>query len=193
MKKIMIGILGLVLMLIFAGCGADEKMKTDQVVFSATVLEVNENSLLVEPAQDSEEYKSSDQIEVGLAAMSEELAAEIRDTIEVDDIVMVVYDGGIEESYPAQISAQNILLELDASEPLMEYTENEDGTFSTEDATYKYKIELTGTLPNASGKSKFTVLTNDRDVTFEEVAKSTYSSDSADFLDYNETVIVNIE
>lgn len=45
---------------------------------------------------------------------------------------------------------------------------------------YKYKLELTGTLPNASQESKYTILTNDNTLTFEKVAKSIYSSNSKD-------------
>ena len=45
---------------------------------------------------------------------------------------------------------------------------------------YKYKLELTGTIPNASKESKYIVLTNDNTLTFDEVAKSIYSSDSKD-------------
>lgn len=43
---------------------------------------------------------------------------------------------------------------------------------------YKYKLELTGTLPNASKKSKYIILANDNTLTFEKVAKSDFSSNS---------------
>lgn len=45
---------------------------------------------------------------------------------------------------------------------------------------YKYKLELTGTLPNASKESKYIILTNDKTLSFDKVAKSIYSSDSKD-------------
>lgn len=45
---------------------------------------------------------------------------------------------------------------------------------------YKYKLELTGILPNASKESKYIVLTNDKTLTFDKVAKSIYSSNSKD-------------
>jgi len=45
---------------------------------------------------------------------------------------------------------------------------------------YKYKLELTGTLPNASKESKYIILTNDKTLSFDKVAKSMYSSDSKD-------------
>jgi|GEM_PF-6806696 len=45
---------------------------------------------------------------------------------------------------------------------------------------YKYKLELTGTLHNASNESKYIILTNDNTLTFDKVSKSIYSSNSKD-------------
>lgn len=45
---------------------------------------------------------------------------------------------------------------------------------------YKYKLELTGTLPNAKIESKYIILTNDKTLTFDKVAQSMYSSNSTD-------------
>jgi hypothetical protein len=45
---------------------------------------------------------------------------------------------------------------------------------------YQYKLELTGTMPNASKESKYIILTNDNTLTFDKVAKSIYSSNSKD-------------
>ena len=47
---------------------------------------------------------------------------------------------------------------------------------------YKYRFELTGRLPNAAKDSSYIVLTNNPNLTFEEVTKSLFSSDSADAL-----------
>ena len=41
---------------------------------------------------------------------------------------------------------------------------------------YKYKLELTGALPNATHESTYIILTNDKSLTFDKVAKSMYSS-----------------
>lgn len=49
--------------------------------------------------------------------------------------------------------------------------------------TYKYKLTLTGTMPNAKTESKFVILSNDNNLTFDDVAKSLYSSNSNDSLD----------
>ncbi|WP_156625748.1 hypothetical protein [Clostridium tertium] len=48
---------------------------------------------------------------------------------------------------------------------------------------YKYKLTVTGTMPNAKAESTFVILSNDDTLTFDEVAKSFYSSNSNDHLD----------
>jgi len=48
---------------------------------------------------------------------------------------------------------------------------------------YKYCYYLKGTMPNAETESELIVLANDRDLDFEKVTKSFYSSNSADSLD----------
>ncbi|HAU88462.1 MAG TPA: hypothetical protein DCW90_24210 [Lachnospiraceae bacterium] len=83
-----------------------------------------------------------------------------------------------------------------SSEPFVTYTEveNEDGSVSykTEDGTvYKYKVTLYGHLPNAVKDSSFKVLTNNKNVTYEDVAWSMISSNSKDWLD--DTVIIDME
>ncbi len=68
--------------------------------FNATVLEVYENSILVEPDKDSNERKSSDKISVSKKVISK---------IPVPNLVVgskinIVYDGMILETYPSQIN-----------------------------------------------------------------------------------------
>ena len=64
----------------------------------ATVLEVNENSVLVEPVEGEEERLSSDQISFGIGNLD-------RIDVKIGSIVQVPYTGGIMESYPAQLHA----------------------------------------------------------------------------------------
>lgn len=78
----------------------------------------------------------------------------------------------------------------DANGILQNYYEMRDGTWKTNGITYKYRLGLKGTMPSAAGESHFVVLTNNKDISFDEVAKSIYSSDSNDWLD--ETVIVEM-
>ncbi|MCM3635072.1 lipoprotein [Paenibacillus camelliae] len=56
-----------------------------------------------------------------------------------------------------------------------------DSSYTAPDGKeYKYKLELTGMMPNASKESKYIILTNDITLTFDKVAKSIYSSNSKD-------------
>lgn len=49
--------------------------------------------------------------------------------------------------------------------------------------TYKYKLTLTGTMPNAKAETTFVILSNDANLTFDAVANSFLSSNSNDHLD----------
>lgn len=96
-------ILMLAAFLLLPGCG----QKADRVTFSATIMRVDENAVLVRPAQDTSEYKSADLISVGL------LNAEITDakgsllalsSLTVGLKVDITYGGSVLESYPAQVN-----------------------------------------------------------------------------------------
>lgn len=75
---------------------------------------------------------------------------------------------------------------------IAEHSQTEDGTWTSEGRTYQYKVELTGRDYNAVQDGRFVVLTNDPDITYEEVSWSILSSQSDDSLDPNETVIVEM-
>lgn len=51
------------------------------------------------------------------------------------------------------------------------------------DKEYRYLLELTGHLPNAANDSTYVIL-SDEQYSFDEVAKSIYSSNSGDWLTY---------
>ncbi len=75
---------------------------------------------------------------------------------------------------------------------MVPYEQNVDGTWTADGYTYKYRIVLIGRMNTAVTDSSFTVLTNNPDVTFEEVAWSLFSSNSEDWLDMKETRIVDM-
>ena len=76
------------------------EMEEDKVEhsFAATILEINDSSVLVEPLEGEDELHSSNKITFGIDGF-ENIGAE------VGSIVEVTYTGGIMESYPAQINA----------------------------------------------------------------------------------------
>jgi len=67
--------------------------------FNATVLEIYENALLVEPFEDDEIYKSSDRIMVGTDVVSTNPVPPLKK----GSIIRVVYNGEILETYPASL------------------------------------------------------------------------------------------
>ena len=94
-----------------------------------------------------------------------------------------------EETTPSDITVGG---ETISNGNMVSYSQNDDGTYSTTDFTYKYCFVLTGRLPNAATDSSYTILTNDKKVTFDEVSKSLYSSNSKDWLNESETIIVDM-
>ena len=56
---------------------------------------------------------------------------------------------------------------------------------------FDYKIELTGHMPNAKYDTKYVVLTNNPDISFEEVSRSQFSSDSRDWP--RDTIIIGMQ
>ncbi len=60
---------------------------------------------------------------------------------------------------------------------------SKEAYYSDTGKEYKYRIELSGRMPNAEIESNIVVYTNDKNLTFEKAMKSVYSSNAADFLD----------
>ena len=56
------------------------------------------------------------------------------------------------------------------------YYEMEDGTWRCNGASFRYRLELDGRMPNAESDSHYVVLTNDEGLPFDVVAESLYSS-----------------
>ncbi len=92
------------------GCSNQEE---EEVSFIATVLENNQPSLLVEPAEDSVELSSADRIVayVGDAVITDPQGDELDITaIQAGRQVIIYYDGTLAESYPAQIWSSRVQL-----------------------------------------------------------------------------------
>lgn len=82
--------------------------------FVATVIEINDSSVLVEPVEGEDELRSSDQILFSINNL-EDIGAEIGSVVEIS------YTGGIAETYPAQINATG--WELSKNLKHLEFTE----------------------------------------------------------------------
>ena len=119
MKKIITLFTLCIITLSFVACGSQNANNTDSpssdntpdseaVFFEATVLEVAENGLLVEPAENSSERKSSDRISVSLSGLDSSQSDALLQEIIAGDIVEIEYNGAISESYPAQITGLSV-------------------------------------------------------------------------------------
>lgn len=134
----------LFLIVILTGCSKGQKKDADNIVtptvdveetiqFDAQVMEVGEG-LLVTPKEDTEEFRSSDQISVHLqdTTVKDSKGNDIdKKALQPGDIIRITYDGIIMESYPAQISANSIKVTghnrlIDGYLELIDYIYQED-------------------------------------------------------------------
>lgn len=83
--------------------------KNQNPYFNATVLEVYENSVLVEPFKDEEIRENSDKISVSTEVISTNPLPELKKGMQI----RVVYNGVILESYPASLGGVFAIYELD--------------------------------------------------------------------------------
>ena len=56
------------------------------------------------------------------------------------------------------------------------YYEIDNGTWKCDGVTYQFRLELSGRMPNAESDSYYAVLTDNKNLTFEDVSKSLYGS-----------------
>ena len=72
------------------------------------------------------------------------------------------------------------------------YYEMTDGTFKCEEYTYKYRLEISGRIPNAAKDSTFVYLSNKEDISFEQAWKAAgFSSLSTDYFEPEDAVLVD--
>ena len=72
------------------------------------------------------------------------------------------------------------------------YYEMTDGTFKCEEYTYKYRLEISGRIPNAAKDSTFVYLSNKEDISFEQAWRAAgFSSLSTDYFSPEDAVLVD--
>lgn len=70
---------------------------------------------------------------------------------------------------------------------------NVDGTWELDGITYKYRLEITGRMPNASADTTFVYLSNLETITFDQAWKSSvYSSSKADYFAIEDAVFIEV-
>lgn len=73
------------------------------------------------------------------------------------------------------------------------YCEMSDGTWQCDGYTYKYRLEISGRLPNAAVDSTYVYLSNKKSITFEQAWKAAgLSSNSDDYFAIEEAVLVEM-
>jgi hypothetical protein len=73
------------------------------------------------------------------------------------------------------------------------YNEMSDGTWMCNDYTYKYKLEISGRLPNAAKDTTYIYLSNLEEISFEKAyMASGISSNSNDYFSIEEAVLVDM-
>ncbi|WP_455505860.1 hypothetical protein [Gemmiger formicilis] len=79
----------------------------------------------------------------------------------------------------------------DDKDKFKDYTQNSDGTWECEGNTYKYKLEITGRMNNATCDTTFVYLSNIKEITFDQAWKASgLSSDMNDYFDIEDAVLV---
>lgn len=77
---------------------------------------------------------------------------------------------------------------------LMTYYKISDGTWKTDNHDYQFRLKVTGRMNNADKDTTFVILSNTKDITFEQAWKASgLSSDLDDYFDEEEAIIVEIE
>ena len=73
------------------------------------------------------------------------------------------------------------------------YYEMTDGTWMCDDHLYKYRLEITGRMPNAAVDSSFGYLSNIEEITFDQAYMAAgVSSDSDDYFSPEKAVLVEM-
>lgn len=146
--------------------------------FKAVVID-NNNGLLVKPDADSNEFKSSDKINVGTnnSILYDEDKKEVDlSEIQVGDSIKITYNGIILESYPAQISADCINI-LESNLLIEGYIAIIDDIYKDDSALNSdinmIALDLTG-ITNLSKTDKDILLIKLYDMYGLEVKESTY-------------------
>lgn len=75
---------------------------------------------------------------------------------------------------------------------LKTYYELSDGTWQADGQVYKYRLEITGQLPNSDEKSVFVCLSNIEKITFDQAYKAAgISSNTNDYFAVEDAVLVS--
>lgn len=175
--------------------GADEEIGNEavtdpsEVKMIAVLTEIGDGTMTVVPVEGSWELNSSDTFAVPIEHMEASPEPMVGDTLEI------TYSGDILETYPAGLGGVTRIHVIERIEDhqLIRYTQNPDGTYTTEDGeTYKYLLNLIGREAGADSDVFFVVLTDNPELSFETV-NSAFTTAPVVIAGRREFVTVSVE
>ena len=90
-----------------------------------------------------------------------------------------------------EVTDSELAFENDELVTLVKYYEMSDGTWKTDDYTYRYRLEITGRNNAADKDTTFVFLSNIEDITFEQAWKASgFSSNMDDYFDEEDAKFV---
>lgn len=75
---------------------------------------------------------------------------------------------------------------------MVTYQQLKDGTWQCEGAVFQYRLELSGMLPNSQEETRYVILTNNNDLTFEQVSQSLLGAISSVSNSIEDSVLVEL-
>lgn len=106
-------------------------------------------------------------------------------------VTVAVKDTLMENGLKFDADLNNAIEYVDKDVKFIEHYKNDDGMWVCGDYTYRYRLELSGRMPNAVNDSTFVVLSNVSDITFDWVWRAAgFSSNMASYFDPKDAVVV---
>lgn len=98
-------------------------------------------------------------------------------------------EASVVKSY--EVTDSETAFENDELVTVVKYYEMSDGTWKTDDYTYRYRLEITGRMGGASKDTTFVFLSNIEEITFEQAWKASgLSSDMNDYFEPGDAKLV---
>ncbi len=97
----------------------------------------------------------------------------------------------IVRTFPATTDPDYVPSQTGEETIMVRHYEMSDGTWKTDEYSYKYRLEVSGRMNNAAGESTYIILSNRPEISFDEAWKASgFSSNMDDYFDPKEAVIV---
>lgn len=112
-------------------------------------------------------------------------------TCTVFDADLTIEKPEIIAAFPAVTDPDYVPSETEEETIMVRHYEMSNGTWNTDEYSYKYRLEVSGRMKNAAGESTYIILSNRPEITFDEAWKASgFSSNLDDYFDPKEAVIV---